>query len=135
MRFGIHWIYGAQGLAGIFSCILNAIVLRETRGDVLLSRRAKRLTKETSRLHLCRSDIERGSLYTLLTVSVVRPMRKSESLPVVLTVEYLLTEPIVMALAVWVGFAWGIIFLSGVSTLLVFEQYGFNIGQTGSFLM
>jgi MFS family permease len=75
MRFGIHWIYGAQGLAGVFSCILNAIVLRETRGDVLLSRKARALTKQTGRLHVCRADLERHSMYTLLTVSIVRPIR------------------------------------------------------------
>jgi uncharacterized membrane protein len=45
---------------------------------------------------------------------------------------YLATEPIVTALAVWIGFAWSCLFLSAASTLLVFRQYGWNVGQLGS---
>lgn len=41
-------------------------------------------------------------------------------------------EPIVTFLSVWVGFAWAVIFLGGTATMLVFEQYGFGPGQTGS---
>lgn len=45
---------------------------------------------------------------------------------------YLATEPIVTALAVWIGFAWSCLFLSAASTLLVFGQYGWSTGQLGS---
>lgn len=37
-----------------------------------------------------------------------------------------------MALTLWIGFAWGIIFLGGTSTILVFQQYGFSPGEAGS---
>lgn len=47
--------------------------------------------------------------------------------------EYLVTEPIVSALSAWIGFAWACIFLSQSSILLVFESYGFNAAQAGSF--
>jgi uncharacterized membrane protein len=48
------------------------------------------------------------------------------------SIVYLATEPIVTALAVWIGFAWSCLFLSAASTLLVFRQYGWNVGQLGS---
>lgn len=46
---------------------------------------------------------------------------------------FLVTEPIVTALSLWIGFAWTCVFLGGTSLLLVFGQYGFNYGQLGSF--
>lgn len=48
---------------------------RETRGSVILSRRAKKLRKETGNdLYQCRSDAERASLAVLLKVSMTRPL-------------------------------------------------------------
>ena len=47
-------------------------------------------------------------------------------------IEYLFTEPIVLALSSWIGFAWAIIFLGGTSELLVFREYGFSDGEAGS---
>jgi hypothetical protein len=46
--------------------------------------------------------------------------------------EYLFTEPIVTVLSLWIGFAWAVIYLGGTATMLVFRQYGFSDGLTGS---
>lgn len=62
-----------QGILGAGSIILNILFLRETREDVLLSRRAKRLTKQTGRKHICASDLQTRSFFTTLRVSLVRP--------------------------------------------------------------
>jgi hypothetical protein len=54
-----------------------AIILftRETRGSVILSKRAKKLRKETGdERYQCRSDAERASLAVLLKVSMTRPL-------------------------------------------------------------
>ena len=48
-----------------------------------------------------------------------------------LTLEFLFTETIVSALSIWIGFAWAMVFLSGTSVMLVFQQYGWNQGQLG----
>jgi len=37
----------------------------------------------------------------------------------------------VSAISLWIGFAWGCIFLGTSSTLLVFGQYGWSSGMTG----
>ncbi|ORY29132.1 major facilitator superfamily domain-containing protein [Naematelia encephala] len=118
--WGIQWCYGVQGIAAVVSCGLNALILRETRGDVLLARRAKALTKETGSKHICVADLQKQSFITLMRVSLIRPL------------EYLVTEPIVSAISTWIGFAWAIIFLGGTSVQLVFRAYGFSIGQAGT---
>lgn len=51
---------------------------RETRGSVILSKRAKKLRKETGdERYQCRSDAERASLAVLLKVSMTRPLCES----------------------------------------------------------
>lgn len=74
MRCGIQWCYGIQGLWAALSCVLNAIVLRETRADVILSRRARRLTKQTGVKHLATADLQHKSFWTLVAQSATRPL-------------------------------------------------------------
>lgn len=81
MYLGIQWCYGIQGLLATFSVILNILFLRETRGDVLLSRRAKRLTKETGEKHLCAADLQRTDFITMMKVSIIRPLRTYPTVP------------------------------------------------------
>lgn len=66
-----------QGIACAFSCVLNLLFLRETRGDVLLARKAKRLTKATGSKYVCAADLQRQSFLTLLHVSLIRPFGRS----------------------------------------------------------
>lgn len=94
---------------------------KETRGSVILSRRAARLRKETGdHRYQCKSDAERASLAVLVKVSMTRPLL------------LLFTEPIVATFSLWIGFCWGIMYLSLRCVPLVFTQeYGFTAGQTG----
>lgn len=111
---------------------MNAAILRETRADKILSRRAKRLTKCTGVLHLCRADMQHKDKLSLLRATAIRPLRTLYAGNRANMGEYLCTEPIVTALSVWIGFAWAVIYLGGTATMLVFRQYGFSDGQTGS---
>ncbi|KIR52444.1 MFS transporter [Cryptococcus gattii Ru294] len=117
----LQWAYGVQAIIATASIIFNIFFMRETRADVLLSWRAKKMTKETGVKHVAAADLERTDMVTLIRVSLIRPL------------QYLVTEPIVSALSAWIGFAWACIFLSQSSILLVFESYGFNAAQAGSF--
>ncbi|KAL1410927.1 hypothetical protein Q8F55_001870 [Vanrija albida] len=123
MRAGIQWCYGIQGLWAALSCVLNALVLRETRGDVLLSRRARRLTKQTGVKHLAAPDLRPRNMWSLVSQSATRPL------------QYLFTEPIVAAVSLWIGFAWATIWLGTSSTLLVFGQYGWDPAWQGMALL
>ncbi|WWC73319.1 uncharacterized protein I206_107286 [Kwoniella pini CBS 10737] len=120
-NLGMRWSYIILTVAAALNVILNAIVLRETRADVLLSRRAKKLTKKTGKKHLCAADLQKTSFLTMMRISLIRPF------------QYLITEPIVTALSAWIGFAWSCVFIFGSSVILVFEAYGFNPAQAASF--
>lgn len=144
-RAGIQWCYGVQGIAAGVSVLINLLCLRETRADVLLARKAKRLTKETGVPHVARSYGPKKSMLEMLTITAIRPLSESSRhaqaptspnpLSTLTRAEYLVTEPIVTSLTLWIAFNWGCIFLGTSSTLLVFAQYGWSPGLLGMVLL
>ncbi|EST05600.1 Major facilitator superfamily [Kalmanozyma brasiliensis GHG001] len=106
-----------QGGLALLTYALMYLVLKETRGPVLLSRRAKKLTAETGRLHKCRADDERQSFLIMVRVSLFRPM------------QYLVLEPVVLSFTLWIGFLWGVLFISLEAVPIVFSGYGWNSEQ------
>ncbi|KAI8985777.1 MFS general substrate transporter [Trametes punicea] len=133
----IQWIHVIW--TGIF-VVAVPIFMKETRSGVLLTRLAKKIRKETGNHHYrARVEDERASLRTLIYISCTRP------------VYLLLTEPVVAAFSVsptayehtfraltislqlWVGFAWGILYVLVESIAPAFRTiHHFNIGQTGT---
>lgn len=112
--FYLQIIYNA-GLIPIFW-----FILRETRADVILARRAKKIRKETDQPVYAESELERKSLLRQLRISFARPARM------------LTSEPVVIFFTLWVSFAWGILFLFFSSVVQTFQSaYGFNTMQTG----
>ena len=112
--FYVQIIYNA-GLIPIFWFILH-----ETRGDVILARRAKKLRKETGKPVYAESELNRESTVALLKKSFARPAKM------------LTTEPVVIFFTLWVSFAWGILFLFFSSVVQTFESsYGFGTLSTG----
>lgn len=97
------------------------LVLRETRGSVLLSRRAARLRKETGdQRYRAAADVERQSIMTMVRFSLARPFL------------LLLTEPVVMSFSLWVSFTWGVLYLFLNAIPLAYTRvFGFNEGQAG----
>ncbi|GAA5861875.1 hypothetical protein JCM5353_007126, partial [Sporobolomyces roseus] len=121
LKMGWRWIQWVQMMCA--GCLAIGIIFftRETRGSVILSKRAKRMRKETGdERYQCRSDAERASLAVLLKVSLTRPL-------------YLLgTESIVFFFSLWAGFSWGCLYLLVEAIPLIFGNvYGFNIGEVG----
>ncbi|EPQ30522.1 uncharacterized protein PFL1_02048 [Pseudozyma flocculosa PF-1] len=114
------WWYGAVALLG-FACMV--LFMKETRGPVLLSRRARRLTKETGKLHRCRADDERLSVAIMIRISLVRPF------------QYLLLEPTVLSFSLWIGFLWGLIFISLEAVPIVFAEYGWDATEQSLVLL
>ncbi|KAI9062694.1 MFS general substrate transporter [Trametes sanguinea] len=115
----IQWIHVIW--TGIF-VVMVPIFMKETRSGVLLTRMAKKLRKETDNHHYrARIEDERASLRTLIYISCTRP------------IYLLLTEPVVAAFSLWVGFAWGILYVLVESIAPAFMTiHHFNIGQTGT---
>ncbi|GAA5923091.1 MFS transporter [Sporobolomyces koalae] len=118
---GWRWIEWVQMMFAGLLAFAIILFTRETRGSVILSRRAKKLRKETGdERYQCRSDAERASLAVLLKVSMTRPL-------------YLLaTESIVFFFSLWAGFSWGCLYLLVEAVPLIFGNvYDFNIGEVG----
>jgi MFS family permease len=96
------------------------LILKETRGDVILKRRAKKLRKKTGREVYAESELEKPPILELLKISFMRPTKM------------LLTEPVVIFFTLWISFAWGILFLFFSAVVQTFSaSYGFNTMQTG----
>lgn len=75
------------------------LILLQTRGDVVLTKRAKQLRRETGRPIYAESELNTTSVWKLLQVSFELHTRM------------LVTEPVVTFFTLWVSFAWGILFL------------------------
>ncbi|KAK2738441.1 hypothetical protein FQN57_007032 [Myotisia sp. PD_48] len=141
-----RWIYYAQSIAGAVLLGLVLVFFKETRGSVVLSRKAKALNEWYQSLedagHMgvkmpasdgsgkysiqrirwkVKSDEERESLLQMLRISLYRPFH------------LLFTEPVVFFFSLWVAFSWAVLYLQFGSIPLVFKDvYGFEVQQTGA---
>ncbi|KAI0642409.1 MFS general substrate transporter [Trametes meyenii] len=115
----IQWIHVIW--TGVF-VVAMPFCMRETRSGVLLTRLAKKLRKDTGNHHYrARVEDERASLRTLIYISCTRP------------IYLLVTEPVVAAFSLWVGFAWGILYVLVESIAPAFRTiHHFNTGETGT---
>jgi len=87
-----HWIFWIQlivcgGLLPVFW-----FLLRETRGDVILMKKAKKIRKETGRDVYAKAELDKTSILTNMKVSFLRPTKM------------LLTEFVVISFTLWVSF-------------------------------
>lgn len=109
----IYWMQMAMNGVVFIMC---AFMLDETRHDLILDKKITKYNKTYGTDLKVQTDAAH-SVKKALTTSLARPLI------------YLTTEPIVIALSIWVGFAWGIVFLSTGTVLHVFEKtYDFTQG-------
>ncbi|EYE99745.1 MFS transporter [Aspergillus ruber CBS 135680] len=146
MRVSWRWIFYSEAIASAIFLVLLLAFLKETRGSVLLSGKAKALNKyydkleeagyygvvftaedsgEKQRVQRIRwkvkSDEERETLVRMVTISCYRPFH------------LLFTEPVVFFFSLWVAFSWAILYLNFSSIPLVFStNHGFNVEQIGA---
>ena len=73
-----RWIQWIQGMLAIVMAIALIFFTEETRGSIILSRKAAKLRKSTGdERYQCRSDSERTSYATMIRISVTRPLCES----------------------------------------------------------
>ncbi|BGP29998.1 hypothetical protein JCM10296v2_001750 [Rhodotorula toruloides] len=121
---GWRWAYWVQLISTSVCFVLCLFLFPEPRADVILGKRCKKLQEESGRPHLVEGLEGTESMLDAVKLSLTRPLL------------YLFTEPIVASLALWVGFAWGVVFLLVGSIAHVFEKtYGFSQGQGGTVLI
>lgn len=142
-----RWVFWVQVITCGLLITAVTVFFRETRGSILLSRKAQRINKwmeereaagyigfdmpisssEKSRIESQRirwkvkSDEERERITKMIGISVYRPFH------------LLVTEPVVFFFSLWVAFAWAVLYLTFGSIPLVFStSHGFNLEQSDS---
>ncbi|KEF54560.1 uncharacterized protein A1O9_09002 [Exophiala aquamarina CBS 119918] len=144
-RLSWRWVFYIQVITSGVLVSLVTIFFKETRGSIILSRKAKLLNKWYEKLETAgalgvehhieaggkgqtwrrirwkvKADEERASLAKMIAVSLYRP------------IHMLFTEAVVFWFSLWVGFAWGVLYLQFGSVPLVFQvNHGFTLEQTG----
>ncbi|KAI9366994.1 major facilitator superfamily domain-containing protein [Aspergillus egyptiacus] len=136
-----RWVYYSHAIvSGVFVLIIF-FFFKETRGSVLLSRKAHALNRYYEELEAAghygvlmggdphprrirwkvKADEQRESLLQMISISLYRPFHM------------LITEPVVFFFSLWVSFSWAVLYLQFGSIPLVFKtNHLFNIEQTGA---
>ena len=141
-----RWIFYLQVITCGVVQIMVILFFKETRGSVLLSRKAKKLNQYYDALEdagyfgldvpcssdpsktvsmrirwKVKSDEERASLVKSIGISLYRPF-------------YLLfTEPVVFFFSLWISFAWAVLYMTFSAVPLVFEtSHNFTLDQSGA---
>ncbi|KAF2177032.1 MFS general substrate transporter [Zopfia rhizophila CBS 207.26] len=141
-----RWIFYMQTITCGAMVALITVIFKETRGSVLLSRKAKALnrwyeareaagyygfdmpdpdspgSKISQRIRWkVKADEERSSLSKMIGISLYRPFH------------LLLTEPVVFWFSLWVSFSWAVLYLTLAAIPLVFQNnHEFNLQQANS---
>ncbi|EXJ78713.1 hypothetical protein A1O1_09115 [Capronia coronata CBS 617.96] len=97
---GWRWMEAIQGLASVPLLIVITFALPETRGGVVLQKRAKVAAAATGQDNfVCHMDLEAKGVKELLHESSVK------------AIHMLVTEPVVFLFGFWIAFAWLVTFL------------------------
>ncbi|GJE93234.1 MFS general substrate transporter [Phanerochaete sordida] len=120
-HLGWRWIQWIHFIVTMVFAATLPFLMKETRSAVVLTRIAKRLRKKTGdSRYRARVEDERARLRTLIWISCTRPL-------------YLMvTEPVVASFSLWVGFAWGVLYVLIESIGPIFRDlHHFNNGEVG----
>ena len=144
-----RWIFYLQVITCGVMMIFILFFFKETRGSVLLSKKAKAVNKWITQLESeghygfmmplanskkagpitapqrirwkVKSDEERTSLGRMIGISLYRPFH------------LLFTESVVFFFSLWISFSWAVLYLTFSAIPLVFTtSHGFNLQQNGA---
>ena len=142
-----RWVFYLQVITSGVLMVIIIFCFKETRGSVLLSRKAKTLNKWYDQLEAegyfgmmmptesmvkprtapqrirwkVKSDEESASIAVMIYTSLYRPFH------------LLLTEPVVFFFSLWISFSWGVLYLLFTAIPLVFEAvHGFSLSQANA---
>ncbi|KAG1817078.1 major facilitator superfamily domain-containing protein [Suillus subaureus] len=116
-----RWIQRIQAIVQGTYFLLSLLIMEETRSQIILRHIAKKLCKETGDdRYRARGEETRPKLSTMIKISCTRPIM------------FVLTEPIVTSICIWVFFMSGVLYVQIGSVSGVFKHtYHFNVGQSG----
>ncbi|KAJ5198120.1 uncharacterized protein N7498_007237 [Penicillium cinerascens] len=115
-----RWIFYIQIIYNAALIPVFWFILRETRPDVILKARARKIRKETGRPVYAAAEINAPNKLSLLKISFKRPTRM------------LTSEPVVIFFTLWISFAWGILYLFFSSVVQTYStNYDWSTLATG----
>ncbi|KAJ5998269.1 hypothetical protein N7451_006079 [Penicillium sp. IBT 35674x] len=115
-----RWIFYIQIIYNAALIPAFWFILRETRPDVILKARARKIRKETGRPVYAAAEVDAPNKLSLLKVSFQRPTRM------------LTSEPVVIFFTLWISFAWGILYLFFSSVVQTYSaNYNWDTLATG----
>ncbi|RMZ88859.1 hypothetical protein DV736_g3913, partial [Chaetothyriales sp. CBS 134916] len=118
---GWRWLYWIQLImAGVAFAIL-ALTLPETYAPIILSRRAKKIRKETG-----------DSRYTTEKELAARPFRQQLWIFLMRPLQLLFLEPIVLFISLYMSVLYGLLYMFFVAYPIVYQKgKGWSAGSTG----
>lgn len=116
-----RWIQRIQAIVQGTYFLLSLLIMEETRSQIILRHIAKKIRKETGDdRYRVRGEETRPKLSAMIKISCTRPIM------------FVLTEPIVTSICIWVFFMSGVLYVQIGSVSGVFKHtYHFNVGQSG----
>jgi multidrug resistance protein len=115
-----RWAFWLQAIIAGVILILGIFLLRETYAVAILSRKTKRLIRETGNINLVSALHDGIPTDERFQRAIVRPMK------------LLIFSPIVLLLSIWVAVIFGYLYLYITTFPTVFQtRYGFSPGVTG----
>lgn len=141
-----RWIFYVHTIMTAVLMVFITFFFRETRGNVLLSRKAKKLNAwyeareeagfygfrmpvegkqgefATRRIRWkCKSDEERGTIVEMIKTSLSRPF------------VFLVTEPVVFFFSLWITFSWAVLYCTFTAVPYIFTTvYHFSLEEGGA---
>lgn len=130
-RTTYRWVFYHQLFSLGVVMLLMIVLFKETRGSVLLSRRARVINAHLDKIqshpdapvlrYRVLSDEQRSSIRRLLYLSLTTPFK------------LLATEPVVFFFSAWAAFAWAVLYMTFSVIPLVFTRtYQFSTEQNGA---
>ncbi|CAK9784753.1 putative MFS multidrug transporter [Cutaneotrichosporon oleaginosum] len=118
---GWRWVIGMLAIFCGFVFVLLFLFSAETYAPLLLRQRADKLSKVTGKVYRYRADAAKPfNIVNLFKASLVRPWK------------FLILEPIVLVLSIYVAIVYGILYLNFAAYPIVFSQgRGWSIGISG----
>jgi MFS family permease len=118
---GWRWVEGMLAIFCGVICVIIILFSAETYAPLILRQRAATLSKATGKVYRFRADAAKAfDPVVLFKASLVRPWK------------FLLFEPIVLILSLYVAIIYGILYLNFAAYPIVFTQgRGWSVGITG----
>ena len=127
-----RWVFYAQIISLGTTLVVIILFFIETRGSVLLSRKAKVLNEYYVELE--RNGIPNPPLrYTVSTDDARASLKRMMYFSLTTPFKLLLTESVVFWFSLWVSFAWAVLYLTFDAIPLVFQaSHRFKVSQVGA---